>query len=101
MAAPAPVVKEQDHKISCHQNRISFKGKKVFISFESSSLGDTISWVPYCEEFRKKHNCEVVVSTFKNFLFEKTYPNLKFVKPRITKDNFPITFEYIQKSRLY
>ena len=44
-------------------------------------MGDTISWVPYCEEFRKKHNCEVVVSTFLNHLFEKTYPNLKFVKP--------------------
>ena len=54
------------------EETISFKGKKVFISFESSSLGDTISWVPYCEEFRKKHDCEVVVSTFSNFLFEKS-----------------------------
>ena len=63
------------------EESINFRNKKVYISFDSSSLGDTISWVPYCEEFRKKHNCEVVVSTFKNFLFEKTYPNLKFVKP--------------------
>jgi autotransporter strand-loop-strand O-heptosyltransferase len=63
------------------EESINFTNKKVYISFDSSSLGDTISWVPYCEEFRKKHNCEVVVSTFKNFLFEKTYPNLKFVKP--------------------
>lgn len=63
------------------EEKISFEGKKVLISFESSSLGDTISWVPYCEEFRKQHNCEVVVSTFLNRLFIKSFPNLTFVKP--------------------
>jgi autotransporter strand-loop-strand O-heptosyltransferase len=63
------------------EEKISFEGKKVLISFESSSLGDTISWVPYCEEFRKIHNCEVVVSTFLNHLFIKSYPNLTFVRP--------------------
>ena len=52
------LIKEED---------INFNNKKVFICFDSSSLGDTISWLPYCEEFRVKHNCEVVVSTFKNF----------------------------------
>jgi autotransporter strand-loop-strand O-heptosyltransferase len=66
------LIKEED---------INFNNKKVFISFDSSSLGDTISWLPYCEEFRIKHNCEVVVSTFKNFFFEKSYPNIKFVHP--------------------
>jgi autotransporter strand-loop-strand O-heptosyltransferase len=67
--------------IKLKEETISFENRRVLISFESSSLGDTISWVPYCEEFRKAHNCEVVVSTFKNFLFEKSYPNLKFVNP--------------------
>jgi autotransporter strand-loop-strand O-heptosyltransferase len=67
--------------IKLKEETISFTNRRVLISFESSSLGDTISWVPYCEEFRKTHNCEVVVSTFKNFLFEKAYPNLKFVNP--------------------
>lgn len=55
--------------------------RKVFISIESSSLGDNIAWMPYVEEFRKKHNCNVVVSTFKNFLFEKAYPEIEFVSP--------------------
>jgi autotransporter strand-loop-strand O-heptosyltransferase len=64
-----------------HQETINFKNKRVFISFDSSSLGDTISWVPYCEEFRKINECELIVSTFKNFLFEKSYPNIKFVSP--------------------
>jgi len=57
------------------------KDKRVFISFESKSLGDTIAWFPYVEEFRKKHQCKVIVSTFQNFFFEKTYPEIEFVKP--------------------
>ena len=77
------LIKEED---------INFNNKKVFISFDSSSLGDTISWVPYCEEFRVKHNCEVVVSTFKNFLFEKSYPNIKFVPPGGIVDNIHAMF---------
>ena len=63
------------------EEKISFEGKKVLISFDSSSLGDTIAWIPYCEEFRKKHNCEVVVSTFLNNIVKKSYPNLTFINP--------------------
>jgi autotransporter strand-loop-strand O-heptosyltransferase len=53
---------------------------KVFIVFESSSLGDTIAWMPYCEEFRKKHNCHVVVSSFRNDMFKNLYPEIEFVE---------------------
>lgn len=56
------------------------KGKRVFIVFESSSLGDTIAWMPYCLEFQEFYQCEVIVSTFKNFLFQDAYPELKFVE---------------------
>ena len=52
---------------------------RVFIVFESNSLGDTLAWIPYCEEFRKKHNCHVIVSTFMNSLFEDQYPEIEFV----------------------
>jgi autotransporter strand-loop-strand O-heptosyltransferase len=55
--------------------------KPVLISFESSSLGDTLAWMPYVEEFRKKHNCHVIVSTFKNELFSEMYPELEFINP--------------------
>ena len=55
------------------------KGKRVFISFESKALGDTLAWMPYCREFAKHYDCKVIVSTFKNFMFEKTYPDLEFV----------------------
>jgi autotransporter strand-loop-strand O-heptosyltransferase len=66
---------------------LDLEGKRVYISFDSSSLGDTIAWMPYVEEFRCVHNCEVIVSTFKNFLFEKEYPMLEFVTPGTAVNN--------------
>jgi len=62
------------HKFDC-------SGKKVYISLDSSSLGDTLAWFPYAEEFRKKHGCKVIVSTFLNHLFIENYPDLEFVSP--------------------
>lgn len=68
--------------------RISFlnhlKGKRVFISFESEALGDHIAWMPYCLEFKNRYKCDVIVSTFKNWMFEDAYPELEFVS-RATK----------------
>jgi autotransporter strand-loop-strand O-heptosyltransferase len=57
------------------------RDKKVLIRLDSKSLGDTIAWFPYAEEFRKKHNCKVVCSTFHNYFFEKEYPDIKFINP--------------------
>jgi autotransporter strand-loop-strand O-heptosyltransferase len=63
-----------------HNEDLSLKGKRVMIGFESSSLGDTLAWMPYCDEFQKKHDCKLIVSTFKNFLFKDQYPNIEFVE---------------------
>jgi len=63
------------------QHSYNAKDKRVFINFESKSLGDTIAWIPYCEEFRKKHQCKVIVSCWHSYLFEKVYPEIEFVKP--------------------
>ena len=60
---------------------LDLEGKRVYIAFESSSLGDTIAWIPYALDFKVKHKCDVIVSTFKNFLFEDAYPELEFVTP--------------------
>ena len=66
-----------------YKNELTYDctGKRVYISIDSSSLGDSIAWIPYIDEFRKKWNCEVVVSTFWNKLFRKSYPDLQFVEP--------------------
>lgn len=55
--------------------------KRVYIALDSKSLGDTLAWFPYVDEFRKKWDCEIICSTFWNYLFEKQYPNIKFVNP--------------------
>ena len=62
-----------------YDNTLNLEGKRVYIAFESKSLGDTIGWMPYVEEFRKKHNCTVICSTFWNHLFD--YPEIEFVEP--------------------
>ena len=70
-----------------YDETLNFEGKRVFITFDSSSLGDTIAWLPYCLEFQKKHKCHVIVSTFKNFLFKDVYPELEFVERGLTVHN--------------
>ena len=70
-----------------YDNTLDYTGKRVFISFGSKSLGDNVAWIPYVMEFKKKHSCDVIVSTFWNKLFEKKYPELEFVEPGSTVTN--------------
>jgi autotransporter strand-loop-strand O-heptosyltransferase len=60
---------------------LDLKNKRVLISIESRSLGDTLAWIPYIREFKDKHQCDLVVSTFMNNLFRETYPDIEFVEP--------------------
>ena len=62
-------------------------GKRVYVSLDSKSLGDTLAWFPYIEEFRKKWNCEMICSTFMNNLFKEKYPNIEFVEPGTPVNN--------------
>ena len=62
-------------------------GKSVFICFDSRALGDSLAWIPYVEEFRKKHNCKLTVSTFMNDMFVEKYPDIEFVAPGTTVHN--------------
>ena len=64
-----------------YEYRLDLKDKKVYIQFDSKALGDTLAWIPYVEEFRKKHNCEVVCTTFWNQLFKEQYPDIEFIEP--------------------
>jgi autotransporter strand-loop-strand O-heptosyltransferase len=64
-----------------YEYTLDYTGKRVYIAFDSKSLGDSIAWMPYVLEFKKKHNCHVIVSTFKNFLFKDAYPELEFIEP--------------------
>jgi len=70
------------------EHNFDLTGHDVMISLNSKSMGDTIAWFPYIEEFRKKHNCNVHISTFWNSLFEgsKKYSKLNFISPGTTID---------------
>ncbi len=57
------------------------QNRRVYIALDSKALGDTLAWFPYFEEFRKKHNCKLIVSTFHNKFFKDDYPELEFVEP--------------------
>lgn len=57
------------------------KGKTVFIKMDSYGLGDSIAWIPYVEQFRVNYGCNVICSTFYNYLFIESYPNILFVNP--------------------
>lgn len=62
-----------------YENELNLNNKRVYISIDSRSLGDTIAWIHYCKIFKEKHNCEVVVSTFWNHILD--YTDLELVEP--------------------
>jgi len=76
-----------ENGILIYDKTLDFTDQRVFISFESSSLGDSIAWIPYVLKFKEKHKCHVIVCTFKNFLFKSVYPELEFVEPGTTVHN--------------
>jgi autotransporter strand-loop-strand O-heptosyltransferase len=61
--------------------------KRVYVALDSKALGDSLAWFPYVEEFRKKHNCQIITSTFMNHMFVDQYPNIKFVEPGTAVEN--------------
>ena len=66
---------------------LNLTNKVVFIKMDAYALGDTIAWIPYVDEFRKKHNCSVICSTFHNDILVNAYPKIMFVKPNTQIDN--------------
>jgi autotransporter strand-loop-strand O-heptosyltransferase len=68
------------------------EGKLVYISLESSAIGDTLAWFPYIEEFRKKWNCKIITSTFHNDWFKSLYPEIIFTEPGTVVENIYAMF---------
>jgi len=67
----------KDQLVATH--KFDLTGKNVFIMLESKSIGDTLAWIPYIDEFRKKHNCKVYCTTFWNEWFVNVYPEVTFL----------------------
>jgi autotransporter strand-loop-strand O-heptosyltransferase len=70
-----------------YDQTLDLKDKRVFVVLESSSLGDTLAWTPFIREFKDKHGCELIVSTFMNNIFRESYPDIEFVEPGIVVNN--------------
>jgi autotransporter strand-loop-strand O-heptosyltransferase len=64
-------------------DEFNLENKRVLISIESKSIGDTLSWVPYAVEFQKKYKCHVILSSFHNQWFKNTepYKDIEFIEP--------------------
>jgi len=73
------------------QHKLDLSGKRVLISMGSKALGDTLAWMPYAEEFRKKHNCHVICSSWWNKILD--YPEIEFVEPGSQVQNVYATYE--------
>lgn len=64
-----------------YTHEINFDNKAVLIELCSSSLGDTLAWIPAIDVFQKTHGCKVYCSTFLNNLLIESYPNINFINP--------------------
>lgn len=65
--------------------------KHVKIILDSESLGDLLAWIGSVDEFQKRHNCRVDCVVFNKFLrpmFEKNYPNIKFLALDVYADPY-------------
>lgn len=73
--------KESNEFVLAEEHYYNAENKRVYVALDSKALGDTLSWFPYVEEFRKKHNCKMICSTFHNYLFKDQYPEIEFIQP--------------------
>jgi autotransporter strand-loop-strand O-heptosyltransferase len=73
------------------EHKMDLKGKNVLIQLGSKALGDTIAWIPYVDEFRKKHDCHIVCSGWWMEIFD--YPEIEFVKPGSKVEDIYASYE--------
>lgn len=85
-------IETDNPKIEKFTWKLNLTGKNVQINFLSSSLGDSLAWIPYVEAFGRKHKCNIYCSTFKNFLYNKSYPKINFIQPGETGPEIYATY---------
>ena len=67
------------------EHKIDTLGSTQIIQFDSSSLGDSLSWVEPCVEFKNQKGLEkLYIATHKNWLFDEAYyrnHGIEFIAP--------------------
>lgn len=76
-----------------YENSINLKYKRVCIINESPSLGDLIAWMPYVEEFRKKHDCLLDFYTPNKELFASECPLINFKNYGVINTSYYATYK--------
>jgi len=74
---------QNDEKIYEFDFEESLFGQKIYVSIDSSSLGDTLAWMPVVHSLKQKYGCDLYVSTFWNELLSLFYKDVKFLWPGI------------------
>jgi len=65
--------------------------KQVMVQFPVGTIGDSIGWFSYMERFQQKNKCQLicVMNPAIFCLFEKQYPDIKFIRANETKNYMP------------
>lgn len=82
---------DKDTKIWDFDFEQSLYGKKILVSIDSRSLGDTLAWLPVIDKMREKFDADMFVSTFWNSLVVHFFPNLRFAHPGYRDSNMSAT----------
>lgn len=78
-------------EILVQSETMDLTNKHVKIVLDSESLGDLLAWIGSVDEFQKRHNCRVDCVVFNKVLrpvFEKNYPNIKFLALDVYSDPY-------------
>lgn len=78
-----------------YTHTLSLNGKDVCFRIGDSGIGDFIAWIPYVNEFCKRHGCKgtVVGNRALHELMSFNYPKLKFIRStRISPSAFYATY---------
>ncbi len=75
------IMDDKGHLLFVHD--YNAKGKKILLKNVSDALGDTIAWIPYAREFKKKHDCEIYYAMNPAIanLLKHDYPDMNFIGP--------------------
>lgn len=67
------------------------KDRLVVVDMPVPTLGDSIAWFSYCDAFRKRLQCQLAVCMpdHARSLFEKEYPEIRFVSREEKKQLYP------------
>ena len=65
------------------RHALDLAGRKVCAIFPSGTLGDSLAWLPYAEQFRKRHGCRMfcIMQEEIGALFQPNYPEITFLPP--------------------